>query len=280
MTRLVLETVTRHEVNLPIKEKVDLYDLLKLSRRDLEKVMVDSRMCILEPPSLRTEFAGTIWTELTAEMRPIDGALVWVACGTEVYLTFWVEGALWLSNIYNVPALPSRFRVADTTHWQAPMAPVRPASPAFWAEPLELPASSSEGVTGAPIIAGDRLDEHGEAMLRRLGAEPVTAPLLEALGPAFTVPVVLSDVTVVDWPREGKLLVQEIGATVTWALLDWAYGDGTESVYEICCYGMAAGGSLRESRNVWFGQEGYLYHPPVQLMLKAFEHLNKYFDWD
>lgn len=67
---------------------------------------------------------------------------------------------------------------------------------------------------------------------------------------------------------------------VRWALLTWRSGGaGVPLSYEVLARGNGTGGSLREARHTYFGEDGYVFYVDAAALAWAFELLGRWFDF-
>ena len=78
------------------------------------------------------------------------------------------------------------------------------------------------------------------------------------------------------------IVLVNYGSWVYWAFLEWIQSDtdGSNSQYRVVCCGEGTGGTTREARHTYFGENGDGYVPDLRVknLVKAFEILGQYFD--
>jgi len=72
---------------------------------------------------------------------------------------------------------------------------------------------------------------------------------------------------------------EESSIFIEFALVCWV---SSNSTVEVVFYGQGVGGSLRECRHTWWGEEGdgYIFYPNYKSISAGLKYLTKYFDMD
>lgn len=84
----------------------------------------------------------------------------------------------------------------------------------------------------------------------------------------------------VDLGHDAVLLIQ-ISDTfwVRFAVLEWHYTGDEGPRHTMLFHGEGtAAPNLRECRHVWWGEDGYTFHPPFDVVETALRHLRRWFD--
>lgn len=77
---------------------------------------------------------------------------------------------------------------------------------------------------------------------------------------------------------EGLLVVRVDGHIVEFAVLEWDSSCAGEDFYSMVFHGQGVGSGLREMRHTYWGEGGYLFYAPADVIAAAFEALKEWFD--
>ena len=85
---------------------------------------------------------------------------------------------------------------------------------------------------------------------------------------------------VVELPEDARLVVHEDAGVLYFACFLWLMSevDGTNARYSILFHGTGFGGALRECRHTYWGEDGYTFYMPLDVIAAAMSSLKKWFD--
>lgn len=79
----------------------------------------------------------------------------------------------------------------------------------------------------------------------------------------------------------GVLVLKEKDCCLEFALLEQSVSGDSYVYYTIIFHGYGMTDCLREFRHIWFGdEEGYSFYLNINAVRKAFDYLEKYFDYE